>query len=144
MLRWKAFVARLQILLQCGLYQPEACLPFPLTSSTCGLGKVFFPSVDFKSSRLTQDVFSLQPPCEHILVNFLAAHLTKLPPVKVRLGVTISTIFDEFSENFQTASDPRPHPIFGKLCCAFCNEIFRGAATPPLFFTKKAQLSAEL
>merc|ERR1712110_784226 len=26
---------------------------------------------------------SLQPPCEHILVNFLAAHLTKLPPVKV-------------------------------------------------------------
>ena len=25
---------------------------------------------------------------------------------------------DEFSENFQTASDP-PHPIFGNLCCAF-------------------------
>ena len=50
---------------------------------------------------------------------------------------------DEFSENFETASYgksyPTPHPIFGKLCCAFCNEIFRGAATPPFFFTEKAQ-----
>ena len=44
----------------------------------------FYHGVIFKAIKLTQDVFSLQPPCEHILVNFLAAHLTKLPPVKVR------------------------------------------------------------
>jgi len=43
----------------------------------------FYHGVIFKATKLTRDVFSLQPPCEHILVNFLAAHLTKLPPVKV-------------------------------------------------------------
>ena len=43
----------------------------------------FYHGFIFKATKLTQDVFSLQPPCEHILVNFLAAHLTKLPPVKV-------------------------------------------------------------
>ena len=55
------------------------------------------------------------------------------------LGTFTCTKFDEFSENFQTASDPSPPPMFKKLCCAFCNEIFRGAATPPFFFTEKAQ-----
>ena len=59
MLRWKAFVARLQILLQCGLYQPEACLPFPLTSSTCGLGKVIFPQCRFQIIKTDPRCFQL-------------------------------------------------------------------------------------
>ena len=45
------------------------------------------------------------------------------------------------SMNFRkTSKQPlTPHPIFGKQCCAFCIKIFRGAATPPFFFTEKAQ-----
>ena len=43
------------------------------------------------------------------------------------LGTIVRTRFDEFSENFKTASDPPlPQPSFGKLCCAFLggNKIF--------------------
>ena len=42
--------------------------------------------------------------------------------------MTTCTKFDEFSENFQTASDP--HPIFGKKCCAFVREIGARSAFP--------------
>ena len=45
------------------------------------------------------------------------------------LGMTWSNRFDEFSENFQTASDPPP-PIFGKKCCAFVREIGARSAFP--------------
>ena len=44
---------------------------------------------------------------------------------------------DEFAENFQTASDPSPHPFFGKLYGFFCNKIFRGGATPLFLYRKK-------
>ena len=62
------------------------------------------------------------------------------------LGMFPWTILDEFSENFQTASErlPLPLPRFGKLCCAFCNETFRIALTPPPFSSDRLEQTSEI
>ena len=52
----------------------------------------------------------------------------KFGPGSHPLGKITWTKFDEFSENFQTASDPPP--IFGKKCCAFVREIGARSAFP--------------
>ena len=66
--------------------------------------------------------------CQWKMTHWLIA----VPSVvyKERLRMTWSNRFNEFSENFQTASDT-PLPYFRKLCCAFCNEIFRLGVDPP-------------
>ena len=56
-----------------------------------------------------------------------------------KLGTYAWNRFDEFSENFQTASDPPP-PYFRKTMLRFfsggtkiCNKIFRIGVDPPPF-----------
>ena len=51
------------------------------------------------------------------------------------------TILEEFSENFQTASDPPPHTLFSENYIVlfsggpkFCNEIHSDWRDPPSFF----------
>ena len=53
-----------------------------------------------------------------------------------RQGTTISTIFDEFSENFQTASDPPPY--FRKTMLRFLQRNFSGCSDPTLFLYRKS------
>ena len=59
-----------------------------------------------------------------------------------RLGTIAWTILDEFSENFQTASDPPPALVSENYVALFsggpkiCNEIHSDWRDPPPFFRK--------
>ena len=77
------------------------------------------------------------PEGANIIIQFYGVIVMKAA-ILAFLGVTACNRFDEFSENFQTASEPPPS--FWKIMLRFflggtkiCNEIFRIGVTPPLF-----------
>ena len=70
------------------------------------------------------------PYLDYPQVDYPQLDYPQLDYPQLDLGTIMRTRFDEFSQDFQTASDPPlpplPQPCFGKLCCAFLggNKIF--------------------
>ena len=116
---------------------------FPSSNETTRLKNSTFliQFVEVSKSRCGQMVEGYKCSC---LVT-LSSNIHLLHPlicisffVKEALPVPNSTNFQKTSKRPLT-QHPVPPPIFGKLCCAFCNEIFRVGATPFFSFTEKAQ-----
>ena len=74
--------------------------------------------------------------CFHLVFHLLLFHLLACCFITYTEGTILWTILDEFSENFQTASDPPPPPSFRKTMLRFFATNFSDWSDPPPFSRK--------